>query len=332
MAGKKHHIIPQMHLRHFAGHSPKGHVWTYDTKSNEPRSATTENTAVETHFYSVQMEDGSMNTLMDDYITDVEAKAAPIYRNILDGKIPDKDQKKADFSTFLAIMYFRTTAMRKMSAELYADIIALKAHVTATDDRAFEASIRDFEKEEGRKLSEEQKNKAREQLLNSSGYSVDVPKEQTLIAMEGADKLAKLLFEMKWSVGQAKNHFFITSDNPISRRMTAKVKNKFFGDGGFQHKDIEVTFPLSPKRILIMNWKTSFNGILEIPRDYVYAENEQRAANSDTCLYSHVKHKKLMALARKHQDNRPKMIISGGIQPNKFADVRVPRKWKTNST
>lgn len=49
-------------------------------------------------------------------------------------------------------------------------------------------------------------------------------------------------------------------------------------------------------------------------------------------LYSHVQHKKLMALAKKYQGNRPKMQIGGGVQPKKFADVRVPRKWHKNST
>jgi hypothetical protein len=331
MAGKKHHIIPQMHLRHFAGHSPKGHVWTYDTKSDEPRSATTENTAVETHFYSVQMEDGSMNTLMDDYITDVEGKAASIYRNILDGKIPGEGQEKADFSTFLAIMYFRTKAMRKMSAGLYASLLQLKTHATAIHDGAFETSIRRLEQETGKKINEETKKKVRQDMIDPSGYYVDVPKEHTLIGMQGADKLMKLFFDMKWSVAEAKNSFFITSDNPITHRITKEPKHPFLSPNGFTHKDSEVTFPLSTKRILILNWKESINHIFEIPRDYVNAENDWRAANSDQYLYSHIKHKKIMRLAKKHQDQRPKMQV-GRFSEDSFAEVRVPRKWNTNST
>jgi len=328
MAGKRQHIIPQLHLKHFAGHAPNGHVWTYDATAEEPRSATPVNTAVETHFYSVEMEDGTMNPLMDDYITDVEGKAEPIYRDIIEGKIPGEDQEKADFSTFLAVMYFRTTAMRKMAAELYARQIQIQTYATAAHEGAFETHIRRYEKAEGREISDEEKEIIRKGMLNPGEYvSLDVPKERTMIAMQGADKLMDILFQMKWSVGEAEHGFLITSDNPVMRRTNRKTHHPIYGDHGFLNKTAQVTFPLSPKRLLILTWKDSISEIFPIPRGHVYDENQGRASHSDKYLYAHIKHKNLMKMAHRFKDSRPSMTTSG-FGPEKFAEVRVPRKWE----
>jgi hypothetical protein len=328
MAGKRQHIIPQLHLRHFAGHNPKGHVWTYDATAEEPRSATPENTAVETHFYSVEMENGTMNPLIDDYITDVEGKAAPIYRDIIQGKIPGEDQEKVDFSTFLAVMYFRTTAMRRMFAELYARQIQIQAYATATHDGAFETYIDRYEKAKGREISAEEKEIIRKGMLNPGEHvNLVVPKEHTLIAMQGVDELRDIFFRMKWSVGEAEHEFFITSDNPVMRRINRDTYHPVYGDHGFLNKTAQVTFPLSPKRLLVLTWENSINQIFPIPREYVYDENQGRAAHSDRCLYSHIRHKNLMEMAHRFKDSRPDMTTSG-FGPKNFAEVRVPRKWK----
>lgn len=180
MAGKKQHIIPQLHLNYFVGNHPRGHIWTYESTAEEPRSSIPKETAVETHFYSIEMKDGTMNTGIDDYITDVESKADPIYRDIIQGNIPEEGQEKADFSTFLAIMFFRTTAMRRMSAELYARQIQIQSYATSVHDGAFETHIRRREKEEGREIRSEEKALIRKGMMNPGEYvNLDISKEHT---------------------------------------------------------------------------------------------------------------------------------------------------------
>jgi hypothetical protein len=143
-----------------------------------------------------------------------------------------------------------------------------------------------------------------------------------------ADDLMERFFDMKWIVGEAKNGFFITSDNPLFRNVDPKSVSPMFGDGGFRNKTAEITFPLSPKRLLILNWQHDARHILQIPRDFVDAENVARAATSDRFLYSHLKHKGLMRLAHKYKNSRPEMKVSGmGI--DKFADVKVGRRKKS---
>ena len=76
---KRHHFIPRLHLQHFAGPEPKGQVWTYDAQTGQVRSAVPEQTAVETHFYSVERDDGVMDTRIEAKLSEIESKAAPIY-------------------------------------------------------------------------------------------------------------------------------------------------------------------------------------------------------------------------------------------------------------
>jgi Protein of unknown function (DUF4238) len=80
---KRQHFNPALHLRHFVGAEPKGQVWTYDKQTGGMRSGTPENTAVESHFYSVERGDGSMDTTIEDYLAGVESNAAPVYEALL---------------------------------------------------------------------------------------------------------------------------------------------------------------------------------------------------------------------------------------------------------
>lgn len=327
MAGKKQHVIPQLHLRRFVGHDPPGHIWIYDAEAEEPRSATPANTAVETHFYSVEMDDGTMNSVFDDYITDVEGKAASIYEEITYGRIPGKDQKKADFSTFLSVMYFRTSAMRRLSAEYHARVHQTQMYTMAAHDDTFEAFVLKFEKRINRNLRDEEKESLRKGMLNpGENYDLAIPKVKTLIAIQGADYLAEIIFQMRWSVGEAKHGFFTTSDNPVMRRIDSNTHHPLYGDHGFLNNTVRVTFPLTPKRLLVLTWKEFDNQIFSIPRNYVDDENEARAAHSERYLYAHIKYKQLMNMARKFKGFRPS-IQPSGFGPKKFAEVKVPRKW-----
>jgi hypothetical protein len=78
MTPKSQHFIPRLHLQHFAGPSPKGQVWTYDAVAAKTWSAIPEETAVQTHFYSAEKDDGSMDTRIEEFLSSVESLAAPV--------------------------------------------------------------------------------------------------------------------------------------------------------------------------------------------------------------------------------------------------------------
>jgi hypothetical protein len=137
---KRQHFIPILHLKHFVGADPKGQVWTYDAESGEVRSATPENTAVQTHFYSVEGEGGVMDTRVEDRLAVVESNAAPVYEALLRAEMPSKDsQARANFATFLALMHVRTPTMRRIYAEMMGRGIQIMSHAYGSHPKAFES-------------------------------------------------------------------------------------------------------------------------------------------------------------------------------------------------
>ena len=113
MPPKAHHVIPALHLRNFAGNQPKGQVWTIDKDGTPLRSAIPEETATQKHFYSIERKDGSLDTTIESHLSEVESKAAPVYKKFLSGSIPGYSQERADFAAFIALLYVRTPAVRR---------------------------------------------------------------------------------------------------------------------------------------------------------------------------------------------------------------------------
>ncbi|MCU0893328.1 MAG: DUF4238 domain-containing protein [Rhodospirillales bacterium] len=112
MTEKRQHFVPEMHLKHFVGTDPHGHVWTYDAKTGSVRSSTPKNTAIESYFYSFINIDGKMDTRVEQHLSDVESKASPTYEELLSEHVPLQTQGRADFANFLALMYVRTPGFR----------------------------------------------------------------------------------------------------------------------------------------------------------------------------------------------------------------------------
>jgi hypothetical protein len=123
MAGKSQHTVQRFHIAQFAGPAPKGQVWVYDNRSDKPRSANPDNVSVENNFYSFERDDGTWDNRLDDWITNVEGKATPVYMKLLADKIPPYSQDKYDFAQYLALAYVRTRTMRRISLETIGQIM-----------------------------------------------------------------------------------------------------------------------------------------------------------------------------------------------------------------
>lgn len=325
---KRQHLIPRLHLQHFAGPDPKGHVWTYDAQTGHMRSAIPEETAVETHFYSVEAEDGTMDTRIETILSEIEAKAAPVYKALLQGDIPGETQERMDFSTFLALMYLRTPAMRRMNAELMSRYMQILCYAYGTNEKAFDALNQRVERAGGRVLTTEEKERLRRDFTDGfSDYVIEIPRERTLGVLGASDKLTPILFQMKWSIVMPRHGFFITTDHPLVREVDPQTRHPAYGDHGFLNKTAEVIFPLSPQRLLLMSWDKGARDIGAFERDHVEHFNRALAAHSDRYLYAHIRHKRLQQLAAEFKDSRPTMTTQG-FGPTKFAEMKLSRRSK----
>jgi len=317
------HIIPVMHLNRFAGIDPKGHVWTYPKHGGEPRSGIPDAIGAERHFYSYENEDGTHDTWVEQTLSRVESSAEEPYRKLLRAEIP-KGAERVAFAGFLATMYFRTRPARRMAAEMQSRFVQLKTYATANHPGAFETLIRKFEAEENKTLSAEERSTLKAVMLDPSGYELLMPKHRTLDIFEKAKLIAPLLHDMTWTIAEPAHGFVITSDQPVCRVvLTGAARHQEFG---FKDKDVEVSFPLSPKRLLLMSWNKGLPNIFVAGREFIMDRNALRVQHAEGEIYSHIKHIQVERLVARYKTHR--LDMAGGTMPNqKLMPVRVPRRW-----
>lgn len=326
MPAKRQHYIPKLHLRHFAGDTPKGQVWTYDAHAGTVRSAIPDNTAVQSHFYSIEADDGSMDTRVEDILALAEGNAAPVYERLLRSEIPKNDtEDRANFAYFLSLMYVRTPAMRKMAAEVAGRTLQIMCYDSGSDTKAFDALNKRAEADGARELSAEEKERLRQDFLDPSKYTIQIAQQSTLNILGTAEKLAPILFDMTWSIIEPQTNFFITTDNPLVREVDPKSRHPVYGDHGFVNKTAEVIFPLAPQRLLLISWDREAPEMGICVGEHVKRINRTLAAHSDRYLFSHVRSDGLEKLAAKYKNSRPGMTTQG-FGPENFAKIEVRRR------
>lgn len=154
-----------------------------------------------------------------------------------------------------------------MSAELQSRMFQLQNHATALHDGAFNSFIRKMEEGEGRIYTPEERAKIKSVMIDPSSFEIHIPKERTLDILGNAKPIMPLIHDMSWSVVEPERGFVISSDNPVCRVVIGPRHP--MSDGGFLHKNVEVSFPLSPKRLLLMSWHKGLPPTFEVSRQFI---------------------------------------------------------------
>jgi hypothetical protein len=324
---KRHHQIPVFYLQRFT--SPHtGQIWNYDKQTLKAWACSVDDTAVERHLYSFTMDDGQHNTEIEDLISKIEETAAPLFQQVSAGKELG-GQERYDFASFLALMFVRTNAYRRLFAELHGNMKMLRDYLVASNDSLFESRMERFQADRG-KISEKEKQTLRATMLDPSNYTFLVDREYTLKALRGHDELAPLLSSMKWTVMDAPKEWnFITSDNPVVQWVHPKHRHPFYGTGGLRNKHVQVQFPLSPAQCWLGHWSDKAVSRFETTPQDIKRTNRITAEASERFLYSHFESAGIMKLAKKYADSQPKMKM-GGPGPEKKAEIRVVRSLREN--
>ena len=320
---KRHHQVPQFVLEKFA--SPTiGKVWTYDKQADQAWPTSVEDTACERHLYSVTTEDGQHCTAIEDAIEKIETAAAPIYERILYGEMPMGEDRHS-FSSFVAIMHVRTNAFRRLYAEIQGNLKLARDYMIASDDALFNSTMARFEADCGARTDAE-KQRLRAVMLDSSDVILAYQREYTLKALGFHDDLTPLIASMEWMLMEAPTAGpeFITSDNPVVPWVAPQFLHPHRGSGGWKHRHVQVTFPLSPKLCWLGHWIKGMPTRWQASAEEVKQANRVRAAESERFLYSHVLRDGLRRLAEKYA-NSQRVIHAGPMPTDKKAEIRVVR-------
>ncbi|MDZ4733669.1 MAG: DUF4238 domain-containing protein [Nitrospirota bacterium] len=320
---KRHHQIPEFYLKRFAA-PDTGQVWNYDKQKGQAWPASVDSTAVESHLYSLTGEDGLHHTEIEDAISSIEGIGAPLLERIIAG---DEllGQERYNFASFVAIMFVRTNAFRRLYAELHGNMKMMNDYLVASNDEVFESQMERFQADCG-EITDDQKQKLRATMLDPSDRIFLVDREYTLKALEYHDQLAPLLASMQWAIMDAPKggRRFITSDNPVVHWVPPQYHHGFYGTGGVRNKHVEVLFPLSPDHCWVGHWSQELPGHYETTAEWVKQTNRILAGSAERFLYSHIQSSGILSLAKKYATNQP-IIQVGGPGPSKKAEIKVVR-------
>lgn len=294
---KQAHTVPRFYLERFVDQN--GLVWNYDKSSGTRWQAKPCNTATQGNFYAIPKEDGTLDLTIESYLADIEEKAQSGYETLLMGGIP-QGQARADFAGYIATQFVRTSAMRKMYAEIQAHRLQERVNAIASDKVAFDR----FMLEKGETLSDEKREELRLGILEPSNFILSVPQELTVSALLQADDLMEIVYKMNWSVGRASDSFFITADNPVAAYANGGlIRSNAKPAEIYSDKESLFDLPLSPDLILVISWK-NLRERITVKRRRVLIANRERAIRADRFVYSHLNEDCIGRLAIKYKDAR----------------------------
>lgn len=293
-------------------------IWTFDNQTSRWRPSTVENTAVQTNFYSIDTDEGP-NDEIESLLSKIENEAAAGYELLLADEIPS-GQIKADFAMFLATLHLRTPAMINAVAAGKAELMDLELDTILRSRESFESFAKQYERESGKSLDYDE---LQSFVHDKSRYDLAVTHKIGLSIIGAADGIAPLLYDREWTICHALDGFFITSDHPVFRWSPSETHHPIYGDGGFKNFKAEITFPLSPNRLLLMTGRRRSEPVALFDAEGVNAANEARAFAAQRYVYAHRRDDEIAAMALEHKDQLHQMVIErSGERPN----VRVVRR------
>jgi Protein of unknown function (DUF4238) len=127
-----------------------------------------------------ERDDGTIDARLEIFLSEVEGRAAPVYEGLLEGRLPRSPQSRFDFAQFLALLHTRTTAMRRMFAEITGRMTQIHNYAYAANRKAFEGLMCRFEAVQGETIDSALKEKIRQAMLDPSGYIIEMSQERTI--------------------------------------------------------------------------------------------------------------------------------------------------------
>ncbi|AXV37990.1 MAG: hypothetical protein CIT01_07150 [Methanobacterium sp. BRmetb2] len=227
---KKHHYVPQLHLKHFANaktsRGKKNYsVYFYDKKDDIKGKVNIKKAAMENYFHGK----GESGQIIEDTMGRFETKVAPVYRDLIsykDHQILENIKSRVIISAFITIQHIRTLKSRE--------------EIRSTFKMAKEELFEQFDDDRSREVIEKYYPEEEVEEVHLS-----------LINQKVLSDLTKILYDKKWILLENNTDFpFWTSDNPVARYNPLDLSP--YGNLGVASWGIQIYFPLNTKLCLCL--------------------------------------------------------------------------------
>ncbi|MDP3514729.1 MAG: DUF4238 domain-containing protein [Sulfuritalea sp.] len=247
-SNRKHlHWVPEFYLRYFATPETRSaerpQVWIFSKHASDQDETPTwiRNVCGKRYLYAPLEPDGSRDWGLEDQLERLEATLGLVWKELAEGFVRlDDSAIRKGVSLFVAVMHLRNPETRRMIETIHQQLVVFLANMPSRPDGTpaceyFEIEGRPFPVEVGGWHE-----------FRSWGKN-DHDKFFASIVRSEATQIAEMLMKKRWSIVCAETDVFVTSDKPVA------VQHLSRDVVGFGTPDGIVTFPLGPRRLLVMD-------------------------------------------------------------------------------
>ena len=257
---KRHHYVPQWHLRRFAADGRRPGVWRYSKSSDKYQYMAIKNAAVITHYYSGP---GDLpDTAVEEALANLDSVGAAHVEKLELGATLD-DEEPLVLAGYVTMLHGRVPPARDGQQKVLETFGALQVEMTlANASPAEQVEILAGAKADGMARPDEDFTAFADRLIAElrSGATrvIHHPLATMGAAGIGVNHAAPIVAEMPRMVMEAPAGVeFVISDNPVS--LYSPQTPSFMG-AGYLTADVEVTMPLSTRRMLLFSHFDCFQG------------------------------------------------------------------------
>lgn len=249
---KKQHFVPQAYLKAWcdpetpAGQRP--YVWVFSKNGTSARRKAPENIFAETDLYTISMEDGSRNLVLEHGLSELESEFVKVRETGLAKMRTLSPMQHGYLCAFVAAAHARTPAQRDHMSAQWGRVLAKMDDIRKWAESATPAQKLAAPRiggcENGASLTYDEVKRIVDQPL------------QTML--RGSIKVQlPVLLKMNLALLTASGaHRFITSDSPcVWFDPEAYKKPPMYRAPGLGCPTIEVSLPVSPRQMVIFNWR-----------------------------------------------------------------------------
>lgn len=291
---RRHHLVPKFYLRRFSK-DDSVRVRSRDLTKSFPASI--ENASVRSHYYSLDLEDGSRSTAVETMLSEIEGIAAEVIRGFDAGSIPFGESREM-FAFFMTLQMTRTQAQRTTLDEMGTAVVRRMLEI-APIDMARDMFMKRHEREP---TADELSNERSRIRQAAKSASLEGTQNNHIEAMlTNARDLAPFLGERHWCVMDFGEPLLLTSDNPVLPYSPPSEIPAGWGIG--IANAAFVAYPLDPQHALFMFRKDEGPVPTRLPatRDEAVGMNRDIAFQAEDWIFQHpdLKHEEINSLPRR---------------------------------
>ena len=244
---KHQHWVPQFYLRHFATPESRGtnraQVWIFskDDEDGDETLTNVRNVCGKRYLYSPVGDSGERVWDLDAKLEGLESTMGTIWPSLAEGVVDlAHPTVRKGLSLFVAVMHLRNPESRKAVERTHRTLVELFEDIPTRPDGTPDVKSVEIS---GEKYA-----------LDTSGWNEyrawgknDHDRFFAHIVESEAIRIAEVLMQKRWSVILSEREVFVTTDKPVV--LQHQSRQTF----GFGTPNVMVSFPLGPKRLLVMD-------------------------------------------------------------------------------